>query len=128
MKARTGAERYLAARKAKDPAYAREYKRARSGLQRNRVKQTVRKRVLDRDRRRCKWCGTAWFEVHHINYLSQGGPNEDWNLICLCDRHHSEVHSDKKKWQPVLRGIIWMRYVEGRSFTVPQFLRYLETL
>ena len=27
-------------------------------------------------------------EVHHIDYRSRGGGDQDWNLVCLCRFHH----------------------------------------
>lgn len=37
--------------------------------------------------------------AHHIIYLSEGGPDELWNLIVLCQDCHRTVHSSKIKWQ-----------------------------
>lgn len=75
----------------------------------------LRKEIHSRDKT-CRFCGqTAYrMEVHHINYRSQGGPDVNWNLILLCDEHHRLVHSNKKRWQPILRAYIWLYYVEGK--------------
>lgn len=35
--------------------------------------------------------------VHHIKRRSQGGGNEEDNLLCLCDAHHRYVH-DHPEW------------------------------
>lgn len=46
------------------------------------------------------------------------------NLITLCLEHHAEAHSNKRLYQPVLRGLIWVYYVEGKLISVPQFMRW----
>jgi hypothetical protein len=53
-------------------------------------KMTKRKRVLIRDRHRCQvpGCSRPAAHVHHIEYRSQGGSNDDPNLLCLCAAHH----------------------------------------
>jgi len=33
-------------------------------------------------------------QTHHIIFRSQGGPDEPWNLCCLCFNHHSLVHAE----------------------------------
>ena len=38
-------------------------------------------------------------EGHHIIYLSQQGPDQDWNIIPLCRICHKLVHRDKGYWQ-----------------------------
>lgn len=87
----------------------------------------IRRRVKQRDGLRCRWCSSARdLEVHHITYRSGGGPDEDWNLITLCTEHHQKAHSDKRLWQPILRAVIWMHYVEGAVVTVPTAQRLLE--
>ncbi len=49
--------------------------------------------VRARDHSRCRVCGTAQMvEVHHIQYRSQGGPDEAWNLISLCKLCHMRAH------------------------------------
>ena len=49
--------------------------------------------VRERDNYRCRLCGIGdRLEVHHIVYRSQGGPDEAWNLITLCQMHHQAAH------------------------------------
>lgn len=56
--------------------------------------------------KQCKMCGsTNWIEKHHIVYRSEGGNNDNKNLIHLCKRCHMLVHSNKKKYQPVLMDL-----------------------
>ena len=59
----------------------------------------------------CQLCGsTNWLEIHHIVYRSQGGTNDERNLIRLCKYHHEQVHKNKKKWQPFLLDIQQKKY------------------
>ncbi len=42
-------------------------------------------------------CNVAWgLQVHHLDY-SRLGKELDKDLICVCHRHHQELHNDKKK-------------------------------
>jgi len=34
----------------------------------------------------------AWTDAHHIQHWIDGGPDELWNLVLLCRRHHRMVH------------------------------------
>jgi 5-methylcytosine-specific restriction endonuclease McrA len=54
----------------------------------------LREQVLRRDGRMCQCCGTrSNLEVHHKEFRSQGGDDSEENLITLCARCHSLVHS-----------------------------------
>jgi hypothetical protein len=37
--------------------------------------------------------GVAFSETHHIQYLSQGGPDVSGNIVVLCPNHHRIVHA-----------------------------------
>lgn len=88
---------------------------------------SVRKAVMKRDRGRCRFCGTdTGLQLHHVVYRSQGGQHEESNLITLCLRCHDTVHSDKKRWMPLLLGVIWTTYM-GERYTVPMLERWLAT-
>lgn len=56
---------------------------------------SYRPRILERDRY-CRGCGgsipSQQLHVHHILFRSQGGPDEDWNLISLCPGCHDKAH------------------------------------
>lgn len=70
--------------------------------------------IIARDMR-CRFCGTTQdLHVHHIVYRSGGGGDEATNLITLCLRHHALVHSDKRRWQPVLQAYIEIFYRDDR--------------
>ena len=61
--------------------------------------------VIERDNYSCRLCGsTSWIQLHHILYRSQRKDliNNVDNCIMLCDNCHRLVHSNKKKWQPIL--------------------------
>ncbi len=63
--------------------------------------------VLTRDCNSCRLCGTRYMvHIHHIKYRSEGGPHTRENLIVLCEKHHTEVHGDKKYWQPRLLEMV----------------------
>lgn len=63
--------------------------------------------VIMRDEFRCRYCGRFTdLHVHHIKYRSEGGPDEETNLITLCSEHHDLMHSNKRKWQPLLLELI----------------------
>lgn len=54
------------------------------------------KQVLDRDHWRCRHCGyRQGMSVHHVIFRSDGGRDESWNLITLCNECHDQVHSYK---------------------------------
>lgn len=51
----------------------------------------------------CQLCGsTSYLHIHHIYYRSQLGLTTPKNLIRLCENCHRLVHSNKKKYQPML--------------------------
>lgn len=92
------------------------YRRKRRSVQR-----ALKDAVLSRDGRRCRRCGrNTDLEVHHIRYRSQGGRDEERNLITLCLRDHQLVHSDKKVWQPVLLELVRRYYDLGQNLYVGQ--------
>ena len=39
---------------------------------------------------------------HHVRYGACGRQTYKGNIILLCTYHHNLVHSNKKKWQPIL--------------------------
>lgn len=89
------------------------------------IPQETRIAVMRRDRGRCRWCGGTAVHLHHIKYRSEGVDHSERNLILLCQKHHALVHSDKKKWKPVLLTTIEYLYA-GRQVTVPQVNGWLE--
>ena len=52
-------------------------------------------RVLRRDTWRCQFCGSMTnLEVHHQIFRSHSGPDQENNLITLCNRCHSAQHGE----------------------------------
>ena len=62
--------------------------------------------VLNRDNYTCQCCKgrhkDSKLEVHHIIFRSQGGSDEESNLITLCHTCHKDLHSGKIN--PKLKG------------------------
>lgn len=56
-----------------------------------------REAILNRDGYTCQICGKKHtrLEVHHIVFRSQGGTNDENNLIALCEDCHAGIHSGK---------------------------------
>lgn len=66
-------------------------------------------KVYERDEGVCQLCGTNQnIHAHHVLYRSQRKDliDEPTNMILLCEEHHSLVHSNKKKYQPMLLKIM----------------------
>jgi hypothetical protein len=71
-----------------------------------------RDRIYARDGWRCMAPGCSSrgnLQVHHVDYQSQGGSDEDGNLVCLCAFHHLRgEHGDRLRVRgqaPV--GLVW---------------------
>lgn len=87
-----------------------------------------RQEVLKADGQRCRMCGrTSSLHVHHVRYRSEGIDNTLLNLITLCDEDHARVHKDKARYQPLCRGIIWLRTMYGDKGTlIPDLERQMK--
>lgn len=68
--------------------------------------ENTKAKVLNRDNYTCQCCkgkhNDSRLEVHHIIYRSQGGSDEESNLITLCHTCHKHLHSGKIN--PKLQG------------------------
>ena len=63
------------------------------------------------EQKHCQLCGSSnWLEIHHIYYRSQKGLTVEKNLIRLCKKCHTMVHTNKRKWQPFLLKIQYNKY------------------
>jgi 5-methylcytosine-specific restriction endonuclease McrA len=63
--------------------------------------------VAKRDKYRCRICGRQATDTHHILYRSQGGPDELWNLVCLCRSCHDRVHVEGPRvWRDRLHAMV----------------------
>lgn len=82
-----------------------------------RERNTVQKRVRERDRGRCQvpGCSRAASHVHHVLYRSAGGGDEGENLVSLCAAHH--LHCIHLGWIRVRGrapdGLTWELGVRG---------------
>ena len=54
----------------------------------------------------CVICGSPYIHLHHIRYGACGRKTYMGNVIPLCKKHHDLVHSNKKKYQPMMIEII----------------------
>ncbi len=114
-----------------DKSAKRRAERLQSTLQRpssnhSGVTQVVVDLVHLRDGGRCRYCGGSDdTHLHHVEYRSEGGPHEDWNLITLCAKHHDFVHANKARWQHVLKWTLIAQYTQGMYFTAPEVERIL---
>jgi hypothetical protein len=67
---------------------------------------------------RCQVCGhsfepvygAAYSESHHIQYLSDGGPDISENIVVLCPNHHRIVHATNARFE---RGILRYEFPNG---------------
>lgn len=71
------------------------------------TKETYNK-VYERDKGRCRLCGSSQIQLHHVVYRSEDKSliNEPSNCIMLCAKCHDLVHSNKHYWQSKLKEII----------------------
>ena len=54
----------------------------------------------------CALCHNNQVAMHHIRYGSCGRQTYIGNVIPLCERCHRMVHTNKRKYQPMLIKII----------------------
>lgn len=54
----------------------------------------------------CAICGNTNIQLHHIRYGACGRKTYMGNVIPLCKQHHDLVHTNKKKYQPILINMI----------------------
>lgn len=57
----------------------------------------------------CALCHNNQIAMHHIRYGACGRKTYMGNVIPLCERCHRLVHTNKKKYQPILIEIIEKR-------------------
>ena len=90
--------------------------------------------VLAADGYRCRVCGKGGTLIlHHIHYRSEKEVglrlHQKSNLISLHNRpcHLDVVHKDKKKYKPLLLGLVWLRECFGKNnLTADQLNERLE--
>lgn len=58
----------------------------------------------------CALCGKPYPSLHHIRYgYTYGRKTYMGNVIPLCKQHHDLVHTNKRKYMPMLIEIIEKR-------------------
>lgn len=64
---------------------------------------------------KCALCGNTNIACHHIRYGGLYGGRKTYmgNVIPLCPKHHSLVHTDKGYWMPKLIEIVDRRINNG---------------
>lgn len=72
---------------------------------------TVRDAVKKRDHHKCQFpgCECRDINLHHIIFRSQGGKNDEANLVSLCSTHHTLSKDSPHK------SAAWRRFWEGWS-------------
>ena len=65
-------------------------------------------KVMQRDKGRCRLCGTNLnLHLHHINGRGKDLTNNIDNCIILCENCHLNiVHKNQKKYRPILKEMI----------------------
>ena len=66
----------------------------------------VYQKTLELFNNECALCGNNEVAMHHIRYGACGRKTYMGNVIPLCERCHRLVHSNKRKYQPMLIKII----------------------
>ena len=55
----------------------------------------------------CALCGNPYVQMHHVRYgYEYGRKTYMGNVIPLCKKHHDLVHTNKRKYMPMLIEII----------------------
>ena len=92
-----------------------------------------REAILHRDNYTCQCCGkkNCRLEVHHIKFRSNGGTDDEENLITLCEDCHKGVHdgtvvlSKKPKKSKALKYATHMSII--RSYLLKKYPNAIET-
>jgi uncharacterized protein DUF222/HNH endonuclease len=86
------------------------------------ISPAMRALITERDQH-CRWPGCErpgrWAQCHHVVHWADRGPTDQWNLLLLCNEHHTAAHSGH--WTVVLHapGTITVR--RRRSPTEPYY-------
>lgn len=66
----------------------------------------VYQRTIELYNGQCAICGNNQINLHHIRYGAVGRKTYMGNVIPLCKKHHDLVHTNKKKYMPILIEMI----------------------
>lgn len=72
----------------------------------NKSEKEVYKKTIELYNGRCAICGNNQIQLHHIRYGACGRKTYLGNVIPLCKQHHDLVHTNKRKYQPILIDMI----------------------
>ena len=74
----------------------------------NKSDKEVYEKTLNLFNNRCAICGSNQVQCHHIRYGGLYGGRKTYmgNIIPLCKNHHDLVHTNKKKYMPILIEMI----------------------
>lgn len=65
----------------------------------------------------CAICDSNQIHLHHIRYGGLQGGRKTYlgNVIPLCERHHRLVHTNKRKYMPMLIDMIDKKLLEYKN-------------
>ena len=72
----------------------------------NKQEKEVYQKTIELYNGQCAICGSNNIQLHHIRYGACGRKTYLGNVIPLCKQHHDLVHTNKKKYQPILIKMI----------------------
>lgn len=91
------------------------------------IPDALRSKILRLDKKKCRFCrSSSSLHLHHVIYRSEGGLHQESNLLTLCLSCHDIVHSDKRRYQRLCLGVIWLRAFGDRQITVPRLEKRLD--
>lgn len=74
----------------------------------SKVEKEVYKKTMELFDYKCAICGNNNVAAHHIRFGGLYGGRKTYmgNVIPLCEKHHRLVHTNKKKYMPILIKLI----------------------
>lgn len=72
----------------------------------NKQEKEVYEKTIELYNGQCAICGNTNIHLHHIRYGACGRKTYLGNVIPLCKMHHDLVHTNKKKYMPILIDMI----------------------
>lgn len=83
----------------------------------NKAEKEVYQKTIELYNGLCAICGSNQIHLHHIRYGGLQGGRKTYlgNVIPLCERHHRLVHTNKKKYMPMLIDMIDKKLLEYKN-------------
>lgn len=74
----------------------------------NKKEKEVYEKTIELYNGQCAICGNPNIAMHHIRYGGLYGGRKTYmgNVIPLCEKHHRLVHTNKRKYMPILIDMI----------------------